>query len=75
MSSRRPRDSSSTIGFVAFATWPDGPSDPRLEKAHADGLDMRFWVRYPRVEPGGRVTWRTKKTIIHRYLDQLEFEW
>ena len=34
---------------------------------------MRFSVRYPQVDPGGRVSWRTKRTVIQRYLDQLEF--
>ena len=65
----------STIGYLALAPWPGGPPYPRLEKAHTEGGEMRFWVRYPQVQPDGHVTWRMQRTVIQRHLEQLEFEW
>jgi len=61
----------STIGFLALAPWP-GPPYLRLEKAYAEGDVMRFWVRYPRELPDGRVVWRTRKTVLQRYVAQLD---
>ena len=41
-------------------------------KAHAEEDEMRFWIRYPNAQPSGTVLWQKRKTILRRYLGQLE---
>jgi hypothetical protein len=66
----------STVGFLAISPWPNGPPYPQLERAFAEGDEMRFWVRFPpQLRGDGTVSARTRRTVIRRYVDQLEFEW
>lgn len=63
----------STLGYLAIAPVP-GPPYPILEQAHVEGELMHFWVQYPERQPGRRITWTRRHTVLRRHLDQLAFE-
>ena len=67
----------STVGFLAISPWPNGQVLPTAgTRAFAEGDEMRFWIRFPpQLRAGGTVSARTRRTVIPRYGDQLEFEW
>src|SRR5262245_28356466 len=61
---------------VGFSPWPNGPPYPHLERAFAEGDEMRFWIRFPpALRADGTISARARCTVIRRYVDQLEFEW
>jgi hypothetical protein len=61
--------------FLALAPLVDGPPYWRLDKAYAEGHEMRFWARHSARDPGGAIRWTRMRTVLRRYLEQLEFKW
>jgi hypothetical protein len=64
----------STIGFLAIAPHPTGAPYPRLVKAQNTGHQMEFFVEYPHAEPGRKLRWRRRRTVLAR-TEQTAFDW